>query len=251
MNSDYDKYYDFRKKGIETAIQTDTNLEMIEDFFSFIDKLEQRENKNKEDTLLLVECYSLIGNLEKATELFSSIYNPKDKRDLKKLFGLKNSANFCVVRPSDRCEELPQFKYVSYNTIKDLFYSKDGVECALCGEKDIPFYGGEAYDEDEDIIAFVHKQEHYCVKCLQNGNMAKKLGIHFNDTYLDGLKGIKEEYRNELIRRTPACGWKFMHYDEEGWPNCCDNFMMFVSDCEMTFEFVCQNCGNTFSIKKE
>lgn len=251
MTNYREQMMDFVKNGLYSAISMDENQTLLEDFFHFTDYLEQISDADLEAKKVLIDCLIQVGHISKARELFSEIYDPKNRKDLKRLYELEKSRDFCVIRPSERCDFLPDFRYASTKMVRRKFFQSKGCQCKLCQMTNVPFYGGEAFTSNDDIIVLNNQKEHYCLECLRDGSIAKALDIHFNSTYLEGCKSMSKEQRHEIVKCTPAFDLQFWKLDEEGWPGCCNDFACFEDEDCSCFYFRCRKCGKQIMLKKD
>ncbi len=91
-------------------------------------------------------------------------------------------------------------------------YSKGICEC--CGDQ---------IDEFIDSMYSTRKVNCICLKCVHNGEAAKK----FNGTFIqDAMCLNDEEKKEELFCRTPG----YISWQGEYWLTCCDDYCAFVGN---------------------
>ena len=95
----------FLKQGIG-SLEDEIKLE---EFFQLVAQLEQKAADDPQYYALLTDAYLAVGYTQKAKDAFSKIYNPKNKKDIKKMLNIKHTKGKPIVQPSKR----PDF--YSYN----------------------------------------------------------------------------------------------------------------------------------------
>ena len=216
----------------------------LENFFIFIDELEKKSKSESQYFSLLAEAYMKVGNVLKAKEAFSKIYNPKSKKDLKKLVSYNTAKAAPIVRPSRRAENLPMFRYVDKRMLKNKFVVSNECICSICKKESAALYIGMAYRKNFNKIDFMKQEDKFCADCISNGTAAAELGLKFNSPLLEECTVIDSEKINELLYKTPECSDEF-DFDEDIWPFCCGDFCRytkFENEYEEKFYFQCIHC---------
>lgn len=219
----------------------------LENFFIFIDELEEKSKSEPQYFSLLAEAYMKVGNVLKAKEAFSKIYNPKNKKDLKKLATYDMTWAAPIVRPSKRARSLPPFRYVDKRMLKNKFIVSNECSCSICKKESAPLYIGIAYRKNSDKIDFMKQDDKFCADCISDGTAAAELEIKFNSPLLEECIAINFEKVNELLYKTPNCSDEF-DFDEDIWPFCCGDFCRytrFENKYEEKFYFQCNDCKKT------
>lgn len=124
--------------------------------YEFKDELEKCDEK--ETKLVLVDVYELLGLKKSACELLEQIYNPKDKKQLKKLGYLKQYAQNgdagAIKRPktaseaarqSKKLKSLPHFRYHPDPFKTGVFKDDASVVCECCEQATDVYYRGSIY----------------------------------------------------------------------------------------------------------
>lgn len=231
----------FFKQGIGN-LDDDNKLE---EFFQLIVRLEQKAIDDPQYYNLLADAYLAVGYAQKAKDAFSKIYNPKNKKDIKKMINIEHAKSNPIVQPSKRAKSLPQFRYVNSQILKNHFIESNENQCAICAKKAVPLYIGRAYSKTEDEILFINQKEQFCAACLFRGVAADKTGLAFNTPYLETCSAAAEDSIRELVYQTPECT-SFFGDNEEIWPICCNDFCRLetVDDmAEEKFYFRCLHCN--------
>lgn len=221
------------------------NEQELEKFFMFIDELEQKAEEEPQYFSLLADAYMQLGNNVKAKEAFAKVYNPKNKKDLRKLMSYDGIKSRPVIRPSKRAKEIPQFKYVDKQMLSNQFIVSEECACSICKKKPAALYVGAAYTDSDEEISFLNRADKFCADCIHNGAAAAELDIKFNLPLLEEHTAIDIEKRNELLYRTPECSTAF-DFDEDIWPSCCGDYCRYVGlddEYEENFHFQCIQCG--------
>lgn len=219
----------------------------LENFFNFIDELEEKSKSEPQYFSLLAEAYMKVGNVLKAKEAFSKIYHLKNKKDLKKLVSYDTAKVSPIVRPSERAKNLPPFRYVDKRMLKNKFIVSNECSCSICRKQSAALYIGMAYIENSDKINFMKQEDKFCADCISNGTAAAELGLKFNSPALEECIAIDSEKLNELLYKTPECSDEF-DFDEDIWPLCCGDFCRytgFENEYEEKFYFQCIHCKKT------
>lgn len=217
----------------------------VEEFFCFLDRIAEQAKEDSSYCAILSDAYLKAGDPLKAKEAFARVYNPKNKKDIKKLMSFDSWKANPVTRPSEKAGELPDFTYVSGKLLKNKFVrKKDGV-CCICNKSQTALYVGAAFTDTSEKINFLNTEDQFCADCIRNGAAAEKLGITFNDPYLQDITVVDDDKKDELLRKTPECSLAF-DFDEDMWPCCCGDFCRYEEydgTYEETFTFRCRHCG--------
>ncbi len=230
----------FLKQGIGSL--EDENK--LEEFFQLVAQLEQKAADDPQYYALLTDAYLAVGYTQKAKDAFSKIYNPKNKKDIKKMLNIEHTKSKPIVQPSKRAKSLPQFRYVNSQILKNHFIESDENQCSICAKTAVPLYIGRAYSETEDEILLLNQKEQFCAACLYSGAAADKTGLAFNSPYLEQCSAAAEDFIRELEYRTPECTSLFDD-NEEIWQICCGDFCRLEridSTAEEKFYFQCLHC---------
>lgn len=219
-----------------------SNDATLESFYEFIDVLIELAKEDARYYKLLTTCYEQVGDFYKAQTCFEKIYNPKDKKALKKYHQLANYRWIVKIRPSERCKNLPHFRYVTASELKNYFVqARQGEKCCVCGKEDMPLYAGYAYEEESRII-FSEDTERFCCECLKSGRAAEEKNIVFNNYLIKGTNGFDEDKKDRILKRTPACSQDF-DLNEDVWPDCCGDFCCYYGSDMWESRFKCTKCG--------
>lgn len=251
---DYERYHEEMVEFISGGISYSTDNREIESFYEFIDKLEELAQSEPKYYGLLADCYWEMRDVKKAKTAFKKVYNPKNKKHLKKLYEYDTIILQPIVRPSKRAENLPEFRYANKEVISNLFEKADNESCMICGKKSSVQYCGMAYrnikDLPEEEIYYAYEKERFCVECLANGTAAEKFHIAFNHPILQNYLKIDEDKREELLYRTPSCSVEFEKTNEDMWPIHCGDFCCYIKKYDYKFYFQCLHCGKII-VRKE
>lgn len=230
---------------ITQCVGESKNDQELESFFEFIDKLEEKANTEPQYFYLVADAYMQVGNPKKAKAAFSKIYNPKNKKEVKKLLNYDQEKTRRVVRPSQRVTALPKFKYVAKSVLKNKFIASKGCVCSICKKESVPLYIGQAYKSSDEIISFADRQDKFCANCIKDGAAAKALDFKFNSPLLEECTAYAKEQIDELLYSTPECSSAFELCDEDIWPVCCGDFCRYVKQDrdEERYHFQCIHCG--------
>ena len=182
------------------------NEQEWEEFFQFIDELEEKASEEAQYFSLLADAYMSVGYNLKAKEAFLKIANPKNKKDRKKLISFESMKASPVVRPKNRAKNLPSFRYVAKETLKNKFFVSEECTCAICKKNAAALYVGKAYNSFSEKITYI---------------------------------------KEEVVYRTPECNSEF-DFNEDIWPGCCGDFCRYTgleNEYEERFHFQCLHCG--------
>lgn len=230
---------------ITQGVYRSENDQELEEFFVFLDHLEEKALEDTQYYRLVADAYTQIRNPKKAKEAFSKVYDPKNRKDVKKLLDYDTWKGKPVVRPSRRVRKLPSFKYVSEDALKNKFIRPKECVCSVCKKKSVPLYIGSAYRSPDAMIHFADRQDKFCAGCIKDGTAAKAFDVKFNSPLLEECTAYAKEQLDELVYMTPECSSAFEYCDEDIWPGCCGDFCCYVrqeSD-EERFHFQCIHCG--------
>lgn len=244
---DYERYHKEMLEFINGGISYSKDDREIESFYEFIDKLEELAQSEPKYYELIADCYWEMKDVKKAKIAFEKVYNPKNKKHLKKLYSYDTIILQPIIRPSKRAKNLPEFRYADKEVISNLFEKADNENCMICGKKNPVQYNGMAYknlkDSNEEIY-YAYEKERFCVECLSNGMASKKFHITFNDPALQvWYVKIEEDKREELLYRTPSCSKEFYPINEDIWPTHCNDFCRYIKHDDNRFYFKCLHCG--------
>lgn len=220
------------------------NEQEWEEFFQFIDELEEKASEEAQYFSLLADAYMSVGYNLKAKEAFLKIANPKNKKDRKKLISFESMKASPVVRPKNRAKNLPSFRYVAKETLKNKFFVSEECTCAICKKNAAALYVGKAYNSFSEKITYINQEEKFCADCLCNGSAAAEFHIRFNPL-VEMCTAIASEKAEEVVYRTPECNSEF-DFNEDIWPSCCGDFCRYTgleNEYEERFHFQCLHCG--------
>lgn len=224
MDNNYEEVYlnlakDFSKEKAKT--------EEIDELYKLMLELESKENKSSEINKVLAKLYSLLQYHEKAYNCYVMIAEKNNKKDRKKLFELKQKAEWygdrlAIKRKSEVTKsfigEIPKFKYCP-DTINTNILTVGGSEvCDCCGETVDVYYEGSFYSiEDVDCL---------CPACIVNGTAAKKFDGQFQQNTFNDENVVNEKYIDEILHRTPS----YISWQGSNWPAHCDDYCEFLGD---------------------
>lgn len=231
---------------ITQGIQYSENEQELEEFFEFLDRLEEKALTETQYYALVADAYTaVVRNPKKAKEAFSKVYDPKNKKDVKKLLDYDRWKGSPLVRPGKRAKSLPKFKYVDKSVLKNKFTVQKGSACILCNRELVSFYIGSAYTSSDEMVQYADRQDRFCANCIKDGSAARTLVIRFNSPILEELTAYDTDQINDLVYRTPECSSAFELCDEEAWPGCCGDFCRYIKydSGEDRFYFQCIHCG--------
>lgn len=216
--------------------------EELEAFFTLIDELEEKAQAEPEYFSLICDCYVQMQDMRRAREAFLKIYDSGSKKDLKKLYDLEHKRHRPVTRPSRRVKKIQKFRYADKKVLSPLFIVAGGTPCSICGSTSAALYAGPAYGAYMEELSFADFPDKFCAKCISDGSAAKSYHLTFQHPFLEKLRKISPDKREELLCRTPGCGQAFDH-NENIWPVCCGDFCRYVCQKEDEFHFQCLSCG--------
>ena len=192
--------------------------------YQFADRLAVTDEKE-----VLVDVYQLLGMMESAYKLFSTIINKVDRKQIKKLATLQELSksqadNYALPRPltekeeaarRERLKELPQFRYYPDPVGTGAFEEGEAKTCPCCGKKSTVYYS---------ILPYcVENVENLCPLCISNGEAARK----YDATFVQGAEWNGEpdkEKDEELFCRTPG----YISWQGEYWLSCCDDYCAYL-----------------------
>lgn len=238
-----DCFKKFCISGIYSESGYHNDDELLERFFEFIDLLEEKAKDDIQYYAILADCYYQIGDIKKAVESFKYVYNPKDKKHIKKLYNFETTRMKKVPRPSKRATNIPKFKYISKKICNEFF--EVGEECNICNKTNVPIYIGEVYDSNNKRILIEELDEKFCANCLKMGLAAKKINIRFNSKYILGYENLENQAK-ELVYNTPAADRHVDEFCEGGWMVCCDDFCELDLSKQGLYIFKCMKCKKTY-----
>lgn len=103
----YKKYKEQLIKYIKSGISHCEDEEKIEEFYCFIDEIEKLAESDNRLYEIAADCYTQMGNPKKAKESFLKYYDPKNKKQVKKLLDYDRVRSRIITRPSRRADRLP------------------------------------------------------------------------------------------------------------------------------------------------
>ena len=195
--------------------------------YQFADRLAVTDEKEAKE--VLVDVYQLLGMMESAYKLFSTIVNKADRKQIKKLATLQELSksqadNYALPRPltekeeaarRERLKDLPQFPYYPDPVGTGAFEEGEAKTCPCCGKKSTVYYSTMPY--------CVENVENLCPLCISNGEAAKKYDATFiQDAEWNGEPDKEKD--EELFRRTPG----YISWQGEYWLSCCDDYCAYL-----------------------
>ena len=205
----------------------DGNKSSVLALYQFADKLSAIDEKEAKE--VLVDVYQLLGMMESAYKLFSTIINKGDRKQIKKLATLQELSksqadNFALPRPltekeeaarRERLKDLPLFRYYPDPVGTGAFEEGEAKTCPCCGKKSTVYYS---------ILPYcVENVENLCPLCISNGEAARK----YDATFIQDAewKGETDKEKDEeLFCRTPG----YMSWQGEYWLSCCDDYCVYL-----------------------
>ena len=195
--------------------------------YQFADRLAVTDEKEAKE--VLVDVYQLLGMMESAYKLFSTIVNKADRKQIKKLATLQelsksHADNFALPRPltekeedarRERLKDLPQFRYYPDPVGTGTFEEGEEKTCPCCGKKSTVYYS---------ILPYcIENVENLCPLCISNGEAAKKYDATFiQDAEWNGEPDKEKD--EELFCRTPG----YIILQGEYWLSCCDDYCAYL-----------------------
>ena len=144
----------------------DGNKSSVLALYQFADRLAVTDEKEAKE--VLVDVYQLLGMMESAYKLFSTIVNKVDRKQIKKLATLQELSkskadNYALPRPltkeeeatrRERLKDLPQFRYYPDPVGTGAFEEGEAKTCPCCGKKSTVYYSIFPYciENMENII---------------------------------------------------------------------------------------------------
>ena len=233
----------------QSGINSPTFPEEIENFYCFIEELEENAKTDSQFYELVADCYAQIYNQEKAKEAFLKINDSANKKHQKKMKTYNSIIHEPIKRLGKKATTLPDFPYVAPEIASKMFVAQPGKKCCICRKEAPAFYAGHAYTKDEKYITFLFDEEKFCADCLENGDAARQLNITFQLPYINGFAAIPQKYRDAILKKTPSCSADFALYHEDAWPTCCNDFCCYQGPSDYTtFTFTCRHCGKKVSM---
>ena len=195
--------------------------------YQFADRLAVTDEKEAKE--VLVDVYQLLGMMESAYLLFSTIVNKGDRKQIKKLATLQELSkskadNYALPRPltekeeaarRERLKDLPQFRYYPDPVGTGAFEEGEEKTCPCCGKKSTVYYS---------ILPYcIENVENLCPICISNGEAARKYDATFvQDAEWNGEPDKEKD--EELFRRTPG----YISWQGEYWLSCCDDYCAYL-----------------------
>ena len=195
--------------------------------YQFADRLAVTDEKEAKE--VLVDVYQLLGMMESAHKLFSTIVNKADRKQIKKLATLQELSksqadNYALPRPltekeeaarRERLKDLPQFRYYPDPVGTGAFEEGEEKTCPCCGKKSTVHYSTMPY--------CVENVGNLCPLCISNGEAARKYDATFiQDAEWKGEPNKEKD--EELFCRTPG----YMSWQGEYWLSCCDDYCAYL-----------------------
>ena len=205
----------------------DGNKSSVLALYQFADRLAVTDEKEAKE--VLVDVYWLLGMMESAYKLFSTIVNKADRKQIKKLATLQELSkskadNYALPRPltekeeaarRERLKDLPQFRYYPDPVGTGAFEEGEAKTCPCCGKKSTVYYSTMPY--------CVENVENLCPLCISNGEAARKYDATFiQDAEWNGKPDKEKD--EELFRRTPG----YISWQGEYWLSCCNDYCAYL-----------------------
>lgn len=172
---DVQAYHEIMIQFIKNGISYSEDDSKIEEFYEFIDKLEELAQSEPKYYELVADCYMQMWDAKKAKAAFAKIYDKKNKKHIKKLYDYDRIECRPITRPSKRAKKLPRFQYADKKVIYDMFIKSCNDRCMICGKKNPVQYFGIAYRNIEDLseveeICYANEKDKFCAECLQGNS---------------------------------------------------------------------------------
>ena len=205
----------------------DGNKSSVSALYQFADRLAVTDEKEAKE--VLVDVYQLLGMMESAYLLFSTIVNKEDRKQIKKLATLQelsksHADNYALSRPltekeeaarRERLKDLPQFRYYPDPVGTGAFEEGEAKTCPCCGKKSTVYYSTMPY--------CIENVENLCPLCISNGEAAKKYDATFvQDAEWNGEPDKEKD--EELFCCTPG----YISWQGEYWLSCCDDYCAYL-----------------------
>lgn len=218
---------EFRVKFIalkEKFIKKDRG-DNLREMFEFADKLECVQDIRAKR--VLVDVYKILNLKQSAYELFKSIADISNKKDLKELGFLKDLATsygdkFSYQRPltdekwDSQKADIPHFRYHP-NPFKTRVFERleTALICECCNKPTKVNYTLGIYA--------IRNVSCLCPNCIHDGSAAKK----FNVTFIQDAQDVSDPQKvKEVFEQTPG----YICWQGEYWLECCDDYCEFLGD---------------------
>ena len=205
----------------------DGNKPSILALYQFADRLSVINEKEAKE--VLVDVYCLLGMMESAYNLFSTISNKGDRKQIKKAAYLQELSKshgdkFALPRPltkeeesakRERLKDLPKFRYHPNPLDTGAFKEGEAKTCPCCGKKSTVYYSTMPYG--------IENVSYLCPLCISSGEAAKK----YDATFIQDAewKGEPDKEKDEeLFCRTPG----YISWQGEYWLSCCGDYCAYL-----------------------
>lgn len=205
----------------------DGNKSTVLALYEFADRLSVINEKEAKE--VLVDVYCLLGMMESAYNLFSTISNKGDRKQIKKAAYLQELSKshgdkFALPRPlgekeeaarRERLKDLPKFRYYPDPLGTGAFKEGEAKTCPCCGKKSTVYYSTMPY--------CIENVSYLCPLCISSGEAAKKYDATFiQDSEWKGEPDKEKD--EELFCRTPG----YISWQGEYWLSCCDDYCAYL-----------------------
>ena len=205
----------------------DGNKSSILALYKFADRLSVINEKEAKE--VLVDVYCLLGMMESAYNLFSTISNKGDRKQIKKSAYLQELSKshgdkFALPRPltkeeesakRERLKDLPKFRYHPDPLGTGAFKEGEAKTCPCCGKKSKVYYSTMPY--------CIENVSYLCPLCISSGEAAKKYDATFiQDSEWKGEPDKEKD--EELFCRTPG----YISWQGEYWLSCCGDYCAYL-----------------------
>ena len=205
----------------------DGNKSTVLALYEFADRLSVINEKEAKE--VLVDVYCLLGMMESAYNLFSTISNKGDRKQIKKAAYLQELSKshgdkFALPRPltkeeesakRERLKDLPKFRYHPDPLGTGAFKEGEAKTCPCCGKESTVYYSTMPYCVKD--VAYL------CPICISSGEAAKKYDATFiQDSEWKGEPDKEKD--EELFCRTPG----YISWQGEYWLSCCGDYCAYL-----------------------
>ena len=205
----------------------DGNKSSILALYQFADRLSVINEKEAKE--VLVDVYCLLGMMESAYNLFLTISNKGDRKQIKKSAYLQELSKshgdkFALPRPltkeeesakRERLKDLPKFRYHPDPLGTGAFKEGEAKTCPCCGKKSTVYYSTMPY--------CIENVSYLCPLCISSGEAAKKYDATFiQDSEWRGKPDKEKD--EELFCRTPG----YISWQGEYWLSCCGDYCAYL-----------------------
>lgn len=195
--------------------------------YQFADRLVASEQQQAKP--VLVDVYQLLGMMKSACNLFTTLADKNDRKQLKKLTQLQklcesHGDRYALPRQMteneksiqrERLKHLPQFRYYPDPVGTGVFVEDEATICPCCGNKSTVYYSAMPY--------CIENVENLCPDCIASGRAAEKYDASFvQDAEWEGEPDKEKD--DVLFRRTPG----YISWQGEHWLSCCGDYCAYL-----------------------